>query len=379
MSEKESCHSICRWTFHSGKGGFVPSDSIPQWSSDKLDSKGVIRIVKEKIAPRIPEQVTLGLEFHYDFEVDESNAHEVEDALIDSGIYLAVITPGAHKYFAYGGLSSLDPEERKKAKEFLIRSIDFSYEYLRKAWHPNQEKHPTFVIWNGSFGYDIASAGIKNMYEILMEEMAEVCEYEQKKGGKLFIAIEPKPNEGHPAMLLPTVPSAILFWKKLHEEYGISLSRKGVNKEIGHSEMIGLDYVHDTVEEIENGMLVHMHINSQGLSDGITLGGPGKFDIDMGARITASNIAMAGLARMAGYERWKGHDMQVRPYDNEEQAIERIIRSILSWEALRLAEKELDYDLLIRYLTERDTAKAEDLIRDVIILAHKNFKRLYEG
>jgi xylose isomerase len=38
--------------------------------------------------------------------------------------------------------------------------------------------------------------------------------------------------------------------------------------------MIGLDHVYDTVEEIDNNMLLHMHINSQGYNDGLILGGP---------------------------------------------------------------------------------------------------------
>jgi xylose isomerase len=82
-------------------------------------------------------------------------------------------------------------------------------------------------------------------------------------------------------MFLPTVASAIVFWKKLEQEYGIDILKKGVNKEFGHSEMIGLDHIYDTVEEIDNNMLMHMHVNSQGYNDGIILGGPGKFDIDL--------------------------------------------------------------------------------------------------
>ena len=92
--------------------------------------------------------------------------------------------------------------------------------------------------------------------------------------------------------------------------------------------MIGLDHIYDTVEEILNDTIVHMHINSQGYNDGIILGGRGKFDIDHGARINGMNITIAKLIQEAGYKRWKGHDMQPRPYDNEEQAIERVIRSI---------------------------------------------------
>jgi xylose isomerase len=178
-------------------------------------------------------------------------------------------------------------------------------------------------------------------------------------------------------MLLPTVASAIIFWHKLEKEYGISLWKKGVNKEFGHSEMIGLDHVYDTVEEIDNDMLVHMHVNSQGYNDGILLGGPGKFDIDNGVRINGMNIAVAGLVQKAGYKRWKGHDMQPRPYDNEEQAIDRVVRSMLSWEACEKAAGELDEKQLFEFLSSRQTAKAEDLVRGAIDDAHKYFNEFY--
>lgn len=53
MKDKKAFHSICRWTFHSGKGGFTPSDIRPQWDSTNLDTVGVIRLIKKKIAPRV--------------------------------------------------------------------------------------------------------------------------------------------------------------------------------------------------------------------------------------------------------------------------------------------------------------------------------------
>ncbi|RLC35947.1 MAG: xylose isomerase, partial [Candidatus Nealsonbacteria bacterium] len=190
---------------------------------------------------------------------------------------------------------------------------------------------------------------------------------------------EPKPNEGHPALLIPTVASALVFWNKLEEEFEVSRDKKGVNKEFGHSEMIGLDHVYDTVEEIDNNALVHMHLNSQGYNDGIILGGPGKYDIDHGVRVNGMNIAIAGLIREAGFNRWKGHDMQVRPYDNEEQGIDRVIRSVLSWEACAQAAQELDKEQLMKYLNNRETAKAEDIMRDALVKAQKYFDQMYNA
>jgi xylose isomerase len=374
---KKSLHSICRWTFNAGKGGFVPGDIRPEWAGSRFGSPDMIELVAKKIRPRLPRNIELGIELHYDAEVDDKNAAAVADALVSNKLYLAMITPGAHAHFAYGGIASLDRRERRAGEELGTKTVDLAYGKLRKAWHP--ETAPAFVIWNGSFGYDIATIAIKQMYQNLKESVAGLCKYEAKKGGKLHIGFEPKPNEGHPAMLIPTVASAIVFWRKLAEEFGVNLKNKGVNKEFGHSEMIGLDHVADSVEELDNDMMIHMHLNSQGYNDGIILGGPGKYDIDHGARINGMNIAIAGLIQQAGYARWKGHDMQARAYDNVEQGINRVVRSVLSWEACAKAAKELKTRDLMKALTERDTAAAEDMMRAAVVNAQKHFDEMYKG
>ncbi len=375
MAEK-SLHSICRWTFNPGKGGFVPGDMRLEWGGT-FGTPEMIKLVADKIAPRIPDNVELGIEMHYDAEVDDDNAAAVADALLDSRLYLAMITPGAHCHFGYGGVASLDPTERKAAEELGTKTVDLAYGTLKKAWHPDADKAPALIIWNGSFGYDIATVGIRQMYQNLKESIAGLCKYEQKKGGSLYIGFEPKPNEGHPAMLIPTVASALLFWRKIEDEFGVPREKKGVNKEFGHSEMIGLDHVADTVEELDNDMMVHMHLNSQGYNDGIILGGPGKYDIDHGTRINGMNVAIAGLIQQAGFSRWKGHDMQTRPYDNAEQGIDRVVRSVLSWEACEKAAQELDTAGLMKVLAERETAKAEDMMRAAVVNAQGYFDKMY--
>jgi len=376
MAEK-SLHSICRWTFNPGKGGFVPADMRPEWGG-KFGTPEMIKLVADKVKPRLTDNVEIGIEMHYDAEVDDNNAAAVADALADTGLYLAMITPGAHCHFAYGGVASLDPNERKAAEELGTKTVDLAYGPLKKAWHPDAAKAPSLIIWNGSFGYDLASVGIRQMYQNLKESIAGLCKYESGKGGSLFIGFEPKPNEGHPAMLIPTVASALLFWRKIEEEFGVSRDKKGVNKEFGHSEMIGLDHVADTVEELDNNAMVHMHLNSQGYNDGIILGGPGKYDIDHGVRVNGMNVAIAGLIQQAGFNRWKGHDMQTRAYDNAEQGIDRVVRSVLSWEACEKAARELDTAGLLKVLAKRETAKAEDMMRGAVVNAQRYFDEMYK-
>ncbi|MFH1421713.1 MAG: xylose isomerase [Planctomycetota bacterium] len=376
MNKEKSLHSICAWTFNSGKGGFTPADMRRKWKQENLDTVAKIKLIKDKIVPKLPDNIQLGFEMHYDYEFNENNASDIADTLLDSGIYLAMTTPGAHQHWAYGGVASLDSKERTEAEKFCRNALELTYEQLKKAWHPNPQYAPCFVIWNGSFGYDTATPAVKQMYQNLKESIAQLCRQEEKKGGKLFIGIEPKPNEGHPAMLLPTVASSLLFWRRIEEEFSISRNKKGVNKEFGHSEMIGLDCIYDTIEELDNNAMVHMHLNCQGLSDGITLGGPGKFDIDHGVKINGINIAVARLLQDAGYARWKGHDIQVRPYDSEEQGVDRIVRSILSWEACEHAAREIDINELMQHLSKRNTAKAEDIMRQTVVKAQHFFDNI---
>jgi xylose isomerase len=376
MAQQKSLHSICRWTFNAGKGGFVPGNVREKWNSDNMDTVKTVKLIKDKISPRLPGNVHLGYEVHYNSEIDEKTAPAFADALVDAKISLAMITPGAHSHFAYGGIASPDKKEVAAARELGMKTVDLAYGPLKKAWH--KDIPPTFVLWNGSYGYDLASIAVRTMYQNLKESVAGLCKYEEKAGGQLYIGIEPKPNEGHPAMLLPTVASALLFWRKLEEEFGVTRAKKGVNKEFGHSEMIGLDLVYDTVEELDNDGMVHMHLNSQGYNDGIILGGPGKYDIDHGTRINGMNIAVAGLIRSAGFARWKGHDMQPRAYDNEAQAIDRVVRSVLSWEACDKAAQQLDEEGLMKVLAKRETAKAEDMMRAAVVDAQAAFDKMYK-
>ncbi len=376
---KKTLHSLCRWTFNAGKGGFVPGDIRPQWAPEKLDVPNIIRLISAKVRPRIPDHIELGFEMHYNTEVDERTAPAVSDALADAKMHLAMITPGLHSHYGFGGAASLDSAEREAAGAISQGTVDLAYGPLKRNWHADPTKAPTLVLWNGSYGYDLATPAIREMYQNLKESVAQLCRYEDKKGGQLYWGIEPKPNEGHPAMLLPTVASALLFWKRLKEEHNINIEKRGLNKEFGHSEMVGLDSVYDTVEELDNKACTHMHLNSQGYNDGITIGGPGKYDIDHGCKITGINIAIASLVGEAGYDRWYGHDMQARPYDNEAQGIDRVVRSVLSWDACQKAAAELNVKEMLKAYAVRETGRVEDMMRHAVVSAHKHFDVMYKG
>jgi len=89
------------------------------------------------------------------------------------------------------------------------------------------------------------------------------------------------------------------------------------------------------------------------------------------------NVTIARLLQDAGYKRWKGHDMQPRPYDSEEQAVDRVVRSVMSWEACEEAARSLDTKSLLTALSERKTAVAEDMMRGAVVKAQQWFDSNY--
>jgi xylose isomerase len=71
--------------------------------------------------------------------------------------------------------------------------------------------------------------------------------------------------------------------------------------------------------------------------------------------------------------------MQMRPYDTEEQGIDRVIRSILSWDACQFAARGLDISELQTAMLERKTALAEDVMRNAVVTAQQYFNEIYNG
>jgi xylose isomerase len=76
---RESLLSICRWTFNPGKGGFVPGDMRPQWGRG-FGTSEMIELVAKRIRQQVPKHVVLGIEMHYDAEVEDMMRHAVVSA-----------------------------------------------------------------------------------------------------------------------------------------------------------------------------------------------------------------------------------------------------------------------------------------------------------
>ena len=78
------------------------------------------------------------------------------------------------------------------------------------------------------------------------------------QGYDLRFAIEPKPNEPRGDILLPTVGHAIAFIHTLDKP-----DMFGVNPEVGHEQMAGLNFTHGIAQALDAGKLFHIDLNGQ--------------------------------------------------------------------------------------------------------------------
>jgi xylose isomerase len=115
------------------------------------------------------------------------------------------------------------------------------------------------VFWGGREGaeYD-GSKDVRAALDRYREAIDTLAGYVKERGYDLRFAIEPKPNEPRGDILLPTVGHALAFIEQL--EHGDIV---GVNPEVGHEQMAGLNYAAGIAQALWAGKLFHLDLNGQ--------------------------------------------------------------------------------------------------------------------
>ncbi len=196
------------------------------------------------------------LSFHDDDLVpDDSRRQEALDrfkkAVADTGIVVEMATTNlfSHAVFRDGGFTANDRQVRRLALAKVARNIDLAAELGAR----------TYVMWGGREGSE--SGGTKNVAAALdryREAVDILCAYVREQGYDIRFAIEPKPNEPRGDILLPTIGHALAFISELDEP-----SRVGLNPEVGHEEMAGLNFAHGIAQALWHGKLFHVDLNGQ--------------------------------------------------------------------------------------------------------------------
>jgi xylose isomerase len=172
-------------------------------------------------------------------------------ALDETGLVVPMVTTNLfnHPVFKDGGFTSNDRDVRRYALRKVLRNVDLAVELGAK----------TFVMWGGREGaeYDLAK-DVRAALDRYREAVDLLCQYVLDRGYDLRFALEPKPNEPRGDILLPTIGHALGFISTLaHPEL------VGLNPEVGHEQMAGLNFTHGIAQALWQGKLFHIDLNGQ--------------------------------------------------------------------------------------------------------------------
>ncbi|GAB3944272.1 xylose isomerase [Micromonospora vulcania] len=208
---------------------------------------------------RLAELGAYGVTFHDDdlipFGVDAATRDQhiarFRKALDETGLVVPMVTTNlfTHPVFKDGGFTSNDRDVRRYALRKVLRNVDLAAELGAR----------TFVMWGGREGseYDVAK-DVRAALDRYREAVDLLTQYVIDRGYNLRFALEPKPNEPRGDILLPTVGHALAFISQLaHPEM------VGLNPEVGHEQMAGLNYAHGIAQALWQGKLFHLDLNGQ--------------------------------------------------------------------------------------------------------------------
>ncbi|BCB87244.1 xylose isomerase [Phytohabitans suffuscus] len=208
---------------------------------------------------KLTELGAYGMTFHDDdlvpFGADNASRDEAvsrfRKALDETGLVIPMVTTNlfTHPVFKDGGFTSNDRSVRRYALRKVLRNIDLAAELGAQ----------TFVMWGGREGaeYD-AAKDVRAALDRYREAVDTLAQYVIDRGYGLRFALEPKPNEPRGDILLPTVGHALAFIASL--DHGDMV---GLNPEVGHEQMAGLNFVHGIAQALWAGKLFHIDLNGQ--------------------------------------------------------------------------------------------------------------------
>lgn len=232
----------------------------------------------EEIVRLLAEVGAWGVNLH-DNDLVPINATQAErDALVrgfkkackESGIVVPMATVSLffHPVFRDGAFTANDPEVRAYAVQKTMRAMDLGAELGAKI----------FVLWGGREGVETdACRRADEAVKRLREAVNYLCEYNLDRGYGFQFALEAKPNEPRADIYMATTGHYLGFIPTLARPEMV-----GVNPEVAHEHMAGLNFLHGVAQAWEAGKLFHIDLNDQVL---------GRYDQDL--RFGSANLKAA--------------------------------------------------------------------------------------
>jgi xylose isomerase len=178
----------------------------------------------------------------------------------ESGIIVPMATVNLffEPVFRDGAFTANDPQVRAYAVQKTLRAMDLGAELGAKI----------FVLWGGREGTETdACRRPEEAVKRLREAVNYLCEYSIAQKYNYRFALEAKPNEPRADIYMPTTGAYLAFITTLNHPEVV-----GVNPEVAHEHMAGLNMTHSVAQAWEAGKLFHIDLNDQI---------PGRYDQDL--------------------------------------------------------------------------------------------------
>ncbi|NKZ07853.1 xylose isomerase [Actinomadura latina] len=213
----------------------------------------------DRAVRKLAEIGAYGVNFHdndvFDFDASPGERQEkvgaFRKALDETGLVVTTATTNlfGHPIFKDGAFTANDRDVRRFALRKVMDNLDLAAELGAQ----------TYVCWGGREGAESGAAkDVRAALDRYKEAFDVLGAYVADQGYDLRFAIEPKPNEPRGDILLPTIGHALAFIQTL--EYSGNV---GLNPEVGHEEMAGLNYAHGLAQALWQGKLFHIDLNGQ--------------------------------------------------------------------------------------------------------------------
>ena len=176
---------------------------------------------------------------------------EFKQVLAETGLVVPMATTNlfSDPVFRDGAFTASDPRIRDYALQKTMRAIDLGVELGAKV----------YVFWGGREGSE-SDAG-KNPLDALKwfrEALNFLTAYVREQRYDLVFALEAKPNEPRGDIYLPTTGAMLGFIASLDHPEMV-----GVNPEVAHEHMAGLNFLHAVAQAWDAGKLFHIDLNDQ--------------------------------------------------------------------------------------------------------------------
>jgi len=194
---------------------------------------------------------------------------------------MATVSLFFHPIFRDGAFTANDPEVRAYALQKTMRAMDLGAEMGAKI----------FVLWGGREGVETdACRRPDEAVKRLREAVNYLCEYNIDRKYGFKFALEAKPNEPRADIYMATTGHYLGFIPTLDHPEMV-----GVNPEVAHEQMAGLNFVHGVAQAWEAGKLFHIDLNDQM---------PGRYDQDLrfGSANFKSAFWLVKFLEDAGYD-----------------------------------------------------------------------------